>query len=89
MGDDSPNDYEGSTIETRDKCVAVVTIVEATEPTDEDRANARLIAAAPELLLALQSAQMALLGFTNPNDVVRKALYQVSQAIAKAKGGQP
>lgn len=51
-------------------------------------ANAQLIASAPELLAALQSAQMALMGFTNPNDVVRKALFQAAKAIAKAKGGE-
>jgi len=56
VGDDSPNDYEGPTIDTRDRAVAVITIDHENESTPEDRANARLIAAAPELLAALQAA---------------------------------
>ena len=54
VGDDSPNDYEGPIIDTRDRAVAVITIDHETESTPEDRANARLIAAAPELLAFAQ-----------------------------------
>ena len=43
-------DYEGHRIETSDRCIAVTTTVEAAEVTDEDKANAYLLAAAPSLL---------------------------------------
>ena len=59
VGDDSPNDYEGPIIDTRDRAVAVITIDHETESTPEDRANARLIAAAPELLDAAELVDAA------------------------------
>lgn len=46
----------------------------------------RLIAAAPDLLAALQTAQMAMLGYTHRNDVINKALQEALAAIAKATG---
>jgi hypothetical protein len=49
-------------------------------------ANARLIAAAPELLAALQSCQMAIMGYTHQNDITRNALNFAQAAIAKARG---
>lgn len=51
---------------------------------EEAAANARLIAAAPELLAALQRAEMALLGVVNPNEIVRTAISEARKAIEKA-----
>ncbi len=53
---------------------------------DNAEANARLIAAAPELLAALESAQMALMGYTHQNAVTLAALFKANAAIAKARG---
>lgn len=50
-------------------------------------ANGRLIAAAPELLEALQSMEMALIGYVHQNDVTTNALTKCRAAIAKATGG--
>jgi hypothetical protein len=47
-------------------------------------ANAALIASAPELLEALQTAQMALFGVVTRNSVVQAALDTARAAIAKA-----
>lgn len=49
-------------------------------------ANARLISAAPDLLEALESAEMALLGYTHKNEITLSALYKARAAIAKARG---
>lgn len=51
---------------------------------EEVNANAKLIAAAPELLDALRAAQMALFGFVTRNEEVQRALNMTSAAIAKA-----
>ena len=51
------------------------------------KANARLIAAAPELLDALQTAAMALIGYTHRNEIIENALDSARAAIAKATGG--
>lgn len=53
----------------------------AAPPTEAD---ARLIAAAPDLLSACQSAEMALLGFLRHNLVIDAALDCVRSAIRKA-----
>lgn len=50
----------------------------------EAKANAKLIAAAPDLLAALQTAEMAMLGYTHRNAVLVKALQDVRAAIVKA-----
>ena len=50
--------------------------------------NARLIAAAPDLLDALQSAQMAMLGYTHRNEIIQAALDKTAAAIAKATNQQ-
>ena len=47
------NDYEGHYLNGAGRLVAITNTVE-NEVTDEDRANARLIAASPEMLEALQ-----------------------------------
>ena len=54
----------------------------------ETRANARLIAAAPELLAALETAYMALIGYlpAHRNDVTDAAIGAASAAITKATG---
>ena len=56
-------------------------------PLDEQSANARLIAAAPELLAALESAQawIARAGYTD-RDKWQSVQEQARAAIAKAKG---
>ena len=50
--------------------------------------NARLIAAAPELLAALETAYMALIGYlpAHRNDVTDAAIGAARAAIAKATG---
>lgn len=53
---------------------------------DTQKANAKLIAAAPDLLEALESAEMALLGYTHKNEITLSALYKARAAIAKARG---
>lgn len=53
---------------------------------EDNKANARLIAAAPDLLAALQTAEMAMLGYTVRNEVLVKALADVRAAIVKAAG---
>lgn len=78
VGDDSPNEYEGPTIENIDTVIAVIPIDDINDSTPEERANARLIAAAPELLAALNYLQ------SMPNDP--RAHRQALDAIAKAKG---
>lgn len=55
-------------------------------PDTKALANARLIAAAPELLEALESAQMALMGYTHQNEITLAALEKIRAAIAKARG---
>ena len=95
VGDDSPNDYEGPIIDTRDRAVAVITIDHETESTPEDRANARLIAAAPELLEALRvfvscaypvSTEIDERGYRWTNAYLDQALPIAHAAIAKADG---
>ena len=56
--------------------------------TGEIDANARLIAAAPELLAALETAYMALIGYlpAHRNDVTDAAIGAASAAITKATG---
>lgn len=46
--------------------------------------HAHLIAAAPDLLAALQSMEMALTGYTHQNDITSSALAKCRAAIAKA-----
>ena len=94
VGDDSPNDYEGPIIDTRDRAVAVITIDHETESTPEDRANARLIASAPELLAALQQcADFILKVMDDPNlsdeeslSLLTDARNDARAAIIKATG---
>ncbi len=54
----------------------------------EEEANARLIAAAPELLAALQRAYMALIGYLpgHRNAITDAAIDAARAAIAKAEG---
>lgn len=46
----------------------------------------RLIAAAPELLMALQSMEMALIGYLHQNELTKGALQKARAAIAEATG---
>jgi hypothetical protein len=52
----------------------------------ELKANARLIAAAPDLLAALYASKMALLSCMHANVLVDTAFDQVNAAIARATG---
>ena len=58
-----------------------------THTSDEDRANARLIAAAPDMLTALRviTSDARIMGWLTRNDP--KALQQADDAIGKATGG--
>lgn len=47
----------------------------------------RLIAAAPDLLAALETAEMAMLGYVHRNEVISKALQDARAAIVKAQEG--
>lgn len=61
-------------------------------PADESMAlfkraeDARLFIAAPELLEALEYAQMAIWGYTHQNAITLAALEKARAAIAKARG---
>ncbi len=76
---------------------AICVISDEARINDEDRANARLIAAAPELLEALKEAEAALnfcikaqIGTANDwsKSTPRLALEIVIAAIQKAEGGE-
>lgn len=59
---------------------------------EQDLADAKLIAAAPELLAALKSAMIwhgELTPCDEPDDGLRGLLLQMQAAIAKAEGGRP
>lgn len=55
---------------------------------DETLANARLIAAAPELLAALYASEIALRSVLHSNVQVDAAFEQVRKAIARATGAE-
>lgn len=67
--------------------VANATVYHGENDAEQVKANARLIAAAPELLDALQTAAMALIGYTHRNEIIENALDSARAAIAKATGG--
>ena len=73
-----------SEISPTDVCV----ISRRDKTTGEIDANARLIAAAPELLAALETAYMALIGYlpAHRNDVTDAAIGAARAAITKATG---
>ena len=94
------NDYKSLGVETvSDDIYARVTICEIqlahgepfnSDENDEPKANARLIAAAPELLEALKKATMALAWHEQEHGVAMDAVIveQARAAIAKATGGE-
>ena len=49
-------------------------------------ANAALIAAAPDLLAALEQSLMALIGYQHQNEITKAAQNSARAAIAKARG---
>lgn len=60
------------------------------EKESECLANARLIAAAPDLLEALESGRSLLHALATPDDrVTQVAMRQIDNAIAEAKGEKP
>ena len=63
-----------------------VAVIERSVTGEHDMNDARLLAAAPDLLAALESAQMAIMGYTHQNAVTLAALEKASTAIAKASG---
>ena len=69
----------------RFECNRVCADVGDKDPYAEEKANARLIAASPELLAACDAA-IALLDTTTPSG--RKAYEMARAAIAKAEGGK-
>jgi hypothetical protein len=93
VGDDSPNEYEGPTIENIDTVIAVIPIDDINDSSPEERANARLIAAAPDLLAALQhiATIAGICAITFPNspgngdlqNIVRDARSAISKATGK------
>ena len=76
------NDYEGHYLNGAGRLVAITNTVE-NEVTDEDRANARLIAASPDLLLCLQNLVDRGL-IVNDNDHYEECI----TAIARATGAE-
>ena len=76
------NDYEGHYLNGAGRLVAITNTVE-NEVTDEDRANARLIASAPDLLLCLQNLVDRGL-IVNDNDHYEECI----TAITKATGAE-
>ena len=91
------NDYEGHYLNGAGRLVAITNTVE-NEVTDEDRANARLIASAPDLLFCLQTLlREKVEEYGDPNDLdwIRfadcdpsGAWHSAYQAIAKATGAE-
>ena len=65
-----------------------IAIAETRTGPGSEEANARLIAAAPELLAALETAYMALIGYlpAHRNDVTDAAIGAARAAITKATG---
>ena len=61
----------------------IVDVLLEPEDEQEDEANARLIAAAPDMLAALKEGDSELLGGFSPNTRIRTVL---RRAIAKAEG---
>ena len=53
---------------------------------DQAVERARVMAASFELLEALESAQMAIMGYTHQNAVTLAALFKANAALAKARG---
>ena len=76
------NDYEGHYLNGAGRLVAITNTVE-NEVTDEDRANARLIASAPDLLECLQNLVDRGL-IVNDNDHYEECI----TAIARATGAE-
>lgn len=74
--------FEASTVDIRD--ARGVTVAEVGDTSMEDEANARLIAAAPELLEALKAARddLRVAGFD-------ATVSMLDEAIAKATRSQP
>ena len=83
----APLDYINPTLKTK-------MVAKPSEPheegwtRDEYEANARLIAAAPELYHALKACQLQLLQSGIDNEYVSEALAEAQIALAKADGAQ-
>ena len=69
-----------------DRPEVVATVYSHSGTAAEWLANARLIAAAPDLLAALYASKMALLSCMHANVLVDTAFDQVNAAIARATG---
>ena len=67
-----------------------IAIAETCAGSGNEEFDARLIAAAPELLAALETAYMALIGYlpAHRNDVTDAAIGAARAAITKATGGE-
>jgi hypothetical protein len=82
--------YEGSEIGTGNKTVAVTLTANKGEEDDEEKANASLIAAAPDLLAALYEALPYVTDAADDpafkKGVVSRHVERIRKAIAKAGG---
>lgn len=63
-----------------------VAVIERSVTGEHDMNDARLLAAAPDLLAALESAQMAIMGYRHQSAITLAALFKARAAIAKARG---
>lgn len=82
----TPGPWNGRDIKVSDQDAAGISICFTYPPREEYRANARLIAAAPELYEALQVAELAL---RERGLRVLGEYKQIESALAKARGEQP
>ena len=85
VGDDSPNEYEGPTIENADNVIAVILIDDINDSSPEERANARLIAAAPDLLAALKMCEDVIGRARLEGKLSDNALSPVNDALVAAR----
>lgn len=75
----------GVNVRTNDSTIRFVQSIEVGKHPDEVIANANLVAAAPDLLEALELAREYLI--TIAHDENHVVLQKIKEAIAKAKGG--
>lgn len=65
----------------RDKTNGVIAVMHI-----NSKPNAKLIAAAPDMLDALNIALMCMIGYTHRNEVIDNAIEKINEAINKATG---
>jgi leucyl aminopeptidase len=82
---ESFRDYEGKEISNGARIVAVTCIMDPTQGTEEDEANARLIALAPSMLEFIRDLVNEPSRVTNP-DELEKTLFEANEFLELAKG---